>query len=335
MASIRKRGDRYNVQVRVNGKATSKTFMNKRDAETWAKQQELKIEQGGTITNTTLATVIDAFIAGRDMEVNKVNVLTWWKKELGSKRLSELGRVDVKDARKKLLKEKTKHGEPLKPATVNRRVAALSAVLTECLEDDLIDINPARIRILPEKNGRDRLLTDGERERILEVCAAHDQPALLPMVMVAMVSGARAGELIELRASDLDIERGTAILRQTKNGDTRPIPIRGNALDVLRNYLERHPVIGSGKVFRNVGGGVPFRYTTHWADAKREAGIDDLRFHDLRHDAASTLAKDGVSLGEIGALLGHRSAQMTKRYSHYLTEQVEGLGDRIAKRIDK
>ena len=335
MASYRKRGNRYNVQVRVNGKATSKTFINRRDAETWAKQQEIKIEQGGTITNTTLATVIDAFIAERDLEVYTANILLWWKKELGSKRLSELGRGDFKNARKKLLKENNKYGEPLKPATVNRRVAAISAVLTECMEDELIDTNPARIKILPEKNKRDRMLTDGEREAILRVCAAHDQPALLPMVMVAMVSGARAGELIELRASDLDIERGTAILRDTKNGDTRPMPIRGNALDVLRDYLECHPVIGSGKVFRNIGGGVPFRYASHWADAKREAGIDNLRFHDLRHDAASSLASVGASLAEIGELLGHRSAETTKRYTHYSTEHIEELGERIARRIDK
>ncbi len=155
------------------------------------------------------------------------------------------------------------------------------------------------------------------------------------MVLFAMASGARAGELLDVRSSDLDIDRGLAIFRETKNGDTSCIPIQGKALAVLKEYLEQHSVIGNAFVFRNIGGGIRFRYRSGWIEVKNQTNITDLRFHDLGHDAASNLAKDGASLAEIGAVLGHRSAQMTKRYSHYFSGHIVELGERIAKRLYK
>jgi integrase len=110
-------------------------------------------------------------------------------------------------------------------------------------------------------------------------------------------------------------------------------PIQGNALEALKQYQRDYPIIGNGFVFRNHTGTVPFNYRRSWADAKKKADVD-IRFHDLRHDAASNLAMAGASLREIGEVLGHRSMQMVKRYSHFVDDHIAELGKRITDRID-
>jgi len=234
-----------------------------------------------------------------------------------------------------LQKRRNKAGKLLAAGTVNRRMAALSAVLTACTDEWFyIETNPARIPGLPEKIPDVQPLTDDERERLLKACAKTDQPALVPFVLCAMASGARAGELQGLRWRDVDLQKGVIRLYQTKNTDNRVAPVQGRALQALKDYRGDVGQIGSAFVFKNNTGTFPFNYRKAWAISKAEAGLD-IRFHDLRHDAASNLAMAGASLREIGEVLGHRSMQMVKRYSHFVDHHIAELGKKISERIDK
>ena len=131
------------------------------------------------ITSETLGDAIDKFITERNSVTYQQTVLLWWKKQLGKKRLGELRKSDVVAARKKLQRETSQSGESDSVGHINCRVAALSAVLTACAEEwILLEVNPARIRSLPENKKRDRILTDGERDALLGAGISHDHPAL-------------------------------------------------------------------------------------------------------------------------------------------------------------
>ena len=321
MATIRKRGKRWQAQVRINGRAASKSFGTRREAVSWSRDAEIDLARkinGGL----TLADAVERYKSEVEHDQDRATKLTYWVGVLGDVPLEDLRKRDFVEGRSRLMSERD-----LKPATINRYMAAISAVLTRAVEDwFLIESNPARIRSVREDNARDRVLAPPELEALIRACEASEDRGILPFVLVALGSGCRAGELTQLRWRDVDLDKGLAVLRNTKNRDTRTIPIQGYALDCLKGVRG----IGNAFVFRNPTGKTPYDYYRAWDKVRRAAGISNVRFHDLRHHAASTLAMSGKSLGEIGALLGHRSPAMTQRYSHYLTEHTLALGDVLA-----
>ncbi len=143
---------------------------------------------------------------------------------------------------------------------------------------------------------------------------------------MALTSGARQGELLGLRWSDIDFDRNRAALTDTKNGSTRNIHLVDDVLEELRKFRE----IGNGLVFPSERkADRPFEFRKHWDTAVREAGVVDFRFHDCRHSAASYLLQHGCTLAEIGAVLGHKSVQSTNRYSHLADDKANELVRRI------
>ena len=335
MASIRQRNNKYQARVRIKGENLSKNFTNKRDAQSWVRKMEADIENGKSIgSSDTLSEVIDRYIAEKDPLKNQITMFKWYRNFMGHKKLRDLRKADFVKARDALKKEKNKRtGEPFAPATCNRYSMNMAGVLTVAVEEwFLLENNPARIKQLKENNARDRVLTPDEQDRLVTACEESEEVALLPFMLIAMGSGCRAGELLNLRWADVDSDSGVAILRNTKNGDSRSIPIMGYALDTLKNYRRAFSAIpmGSAFVFQNNTGRVPFAYYRSWNDARIAAGIPDFKFHDLRHTAASLLAMNGKTLGEVGALLGHRSIQTTRRYSHYASSHTLEMGNVLA-----
>jgi len=335
MASFIKRGDKYQARVRVKGQSLSQNFHTKRDAQAWAKQIEVDLQKGFVArSNDSLSDLIDRYIEEKNPTPNQKTMFEWYRNHMGKRKLRDLRKADFVTARDALKKERNKRtGQPFAPATVNRYSMNMSGVLTVAVEEwFLLENNPARIKQLPENNTRDRILTDDEQERLITACEEVEEVALLPFVLMVLGSGARAGELLNLRWNDVDLQRGSAILRDTKNGDTRTIPVMGYALDSLKNYRTAfHALpIGSAFVFKNNTGRVPFAYQRSWNEARTAAGIPDFKFHDIRHTAASIVAMAGRSLGEVGALLGHRSVQTTRRYAHYATKHTLQMGEIIA-----
>ncbi len=135
---------------------------------------------------------------------------------------------------------------------------------------------------------------------------ASRNPYLYTVVVLALSTGARRGELLGLQWSDIDLKRGALIFRETKNGQVRTVPLTGKALELLSQSR------GTGLVF-------PTGIREAFESALRRAGIGNFRFHDLRHTFASYLAMSGASLSELAEALGHKTLSMVKRYTH-LTE---------------
>ncbi|TFZ03364.1 tyrosine-type recombinase/integrase [Ramlibacter rhizophilus] len=217
------------------------------------------------------------------------------------------------------------------PATVNRYMVAMAAVFTWAIEQRLAPrgwVHPCRgIKRLPEPDGRVRYLDDAERIRLFEACRASQYPRLYALALMAMLTGARKGELLGLKWRQVDLDAGVATLARTKNGDRRTLVLLPELVDVLRPF--------AGDRDRHLFGSVaskhqkPASVDSAWRDAVARAKIRDFRFHDLRHCCASYLAQAGTPLNVIAEVLGHRKLDMTRRYAH-LTTQTKAAAMRTA-----
>lgn len=217
------------------------------------------------------------------------------------------------------------------PATCNRYLAAIAAVFTWATKRRLTPRaweNPARkIERLPERNQVVRFLSPEELKRLLEACRASSWPRLYLLVLLALTTGARRGELLGLTWADLELERAIAHLRETKNGQARALPLTPAVLEELRRFASARP---EACVFPSRGHlSRPRAFESSWYVALKAAGIRRFRFHDLRHSCASYLAQNGASLLEIADVMGHRQLAMVKRYAHLTTDTKAKLVNRI------
>jgi len=350
----------YRAQVRVKGHATQgKTFPNKKEAQQWANSVEAAIRENryfphAKASRTLFADVAqqyrDSVLQGSKREPNQGRHLDWWIERFAGKTLAEITPDLIAQARDELAagtytrgKERTsrKTGVIIPPkeyrrsgATVNRYLATLSHMLTTAMKEwRLIDRNPVRdISKKKESRGRTRFLSDEERDALLEACQASAWPDLHTLVLLAISTGARRGELIRLKWADIDLKTARAVVHETKNGDPRTLPLVGKALEALR-ALKLQNSARSEYVFPQPSGfpGPYEGFDGHWYAAMKAAGIENLRFHDLRHTTASYLAQQGASLLEIADTLGHRTMTMVKRYAHLAQSHKVGVIERMAR----
>ncbi len=341
----------YRVQVRVKGHpARSETFPNRREAEQWAKSIEAAIREGrhfphaaarrtnfDALAQDYTETVLAEFDSkGR---TTRVRQLDWWSKQFSRLSLAEITADRISQARDKLAVETftrgkphrdTKTGEMTPPkeykrsgATVNRYIATLSHLFSFAVKERrLLDRNPVSdISRKKEPRGRTRFLSDEERAALLDACTKSGWRGLHTLVLLAITTGARKGELIALKWADVDLKKGRALVREAKNGEQRTLPLAGKALEALRE-LKLHNSARSEYVFTQPSGlpGPYQHFDTHWYAALEAAGIADFHFHDLRHTTASMLVAQGASLLEIADVLGHKTLAMVKRYSHLVVD---------------
>jgi integrase len=179
-------------------------------------------------------------------------------------------------------------------------------------------VNPChKVRKKPEPSGRVRFLSDEERQRLLQACLLSHNPHLHTIVLLALTTGARKNEMRQLTWGDVDLDRGLLQLRTTKNKERRSVPVRGEALRLLRK--QGHEQQPEAWVFPRWDRRKPVLIEQAWQTAKRRAELKNFHFHDLRHTAASYLAASGASLLEIATILGHKNLRMTFKYSHLTT----------------
>lgn len=172
-----------------------------------------------------------------------------------------------------------------------------------------------RVRKLKEPQGRIRFLDDDERARLLASCKQSKNPHLYTMVVLALSTGMRKGEIVNLQWSDVDLQNGRALLHKTKNSERRVVFFQYHALTLLHQQAERFGFT-SPYVFPNQAedGGSDIKEA--WRRALQRACIKNFRFHDLRHSAASYLAMNGATPSELAEVLGHKTLSMVKRYAH-------------------
>lgn len=362
MANIEKRtsGDgktSYRVKVRLKGfPVQSGTFERLTDAKKWAQDTESAIRNNRHFKTSeakrhTLAELIDRYI--RDVLPNKKSAsdqaqqLGWWREQLGSYTLADVTPSLLAEYRDKLTsdpiqsKAKDKNKTEQKPryrtpATVVRYMAALSHAFTIAVKEwGWLEDTPMRKVTKPkESRGRVRFLSDDERIRLLKVCKESSNPYLYPVVVLALSTGMRQGEIMGLTWDVVDLNRGRAILHETKNGERRAVAITGHVLELLKD-LSKVRRIDSNLLFpaKENAPQKPLDLRSPWKTAIKKADVQNFHFHDLRHSAASYLAMNGASLAEIAEVLGHKTLQMVKRYAHlsegHTARVVESMNQKI------
>ncbi len=344
----------YKAIIRQNGiKSFSKTFKTKKAAQTWAARMDADLDLARAESNPHLRTMLVGTLileylsqhTGKDPSIE--GRLNWWRIQIGdlpvgkvTKQLMRpilagyaIGKACRGDGKhfvgSKLQSRVQTTDRPRSGGTVNRLRAAFESVLVYGRAHHDLTVDP--FKDLPrakEGKPRTRFLLDNERSVLLMACRDSEWNRLWLLVAMALTSGARQSEMMNLRWNDIDWESNRAILRDTKNGSTRNIHLVDPVMEELRRYRE----IGSGLVFPSARKpNKPFEFRKHWNAARDTAGLRDFRFHDLRHSAASyLLTEGGCSLPEIGAVLGHKSVASTNRYSHLADQKANNLVRSVA-----
>ena len=295
----------------------------------------------------TVAQTVELYMssyAGRD--TTRGHRLTWWGQELGAVRLFELDDDMVFNAMQRLSARPARYwagtdadGRPimkakaktLSPATLNRYQAALSSLLTWAQKQRLVPRDwhhPCRqLDFRAEDNARVRFLTEAELDRLLAACKKSKWSKLYLLVLMAITTGARRGELEALRWEDVDLEARSAYVSQTKNKDPKVLALVASVVLELARF---RPASGKGLVFASKSRpSQAVNFNVPWKTALAYAKINDFRFHDCRHCCASYLAQHGATLLEIADVLGHRQLSVTRRYSHLTTHHKAALVDRV------
>ncbi len=349
----RRDGVVYKARIRKPGQAiVTKTFKYRSDAEKWARKAEGEIErdESGLTTEAhrhTLADAIDRYQRERLPELAEGTRVAYqahqkfWRDKLGHLRLSQLRPAVIAKARDELLEEKG-----VSKASANRYAAALQAVLARAQRVWYwIAANPVgMVRKLEEPPGRQRYLTQGELDKLLETCRESASPDLYLLVLIGVTTGARLGEISNLRWSAVDLDRDLFHFRvgnvNAIKGEVRAVPIAPpvkallQARQAARKAAKVVALRDDALVFPStVSARQPINCRDSWGKATARAGLEGFHFHDLRHSCASFLAAHGASLLEIGKVLGHKTPSTTARYSHLTADHSHTLVNEVTGKL--
>jgi len=346
MAQIRERTRKngkksFLVRIRMRGKPeATASFERLTDARIWAQQIETEMRDGRYIKTAeaqkhTVSDLVERYI--RDVLPRKVKVgrfyaiqLGWWKRQIGDVLLSELTPVLISEHRELLSQTETIRKTKKSNATVNRYLAALSTAISTAINEwGWMEENPLRkVSKLKEQRGRVRYLSDEERELLLIACKESHNPDLYLTVILAMSTGGRRAEIWGLSWKCVDLKNGFITFEETKNDEPRSVPLTGHAFELM---MERSkvPRVDTDLVFPSrVDRHKHFDFRRPFQMALKAAQIEDFRWHDLRHCAASYLVMAGVDMRTVAEILGHKTIQMTQRYAHLSPEHLK---DAVAK----
>lgn len=347
MATIRKRGDRWQARIQIKGVAEcAKSFSTRSDAETWAKLTEAEIIRGVFIKRTdaertTLAEALSKYEQevtpnkrGAAQELHRIKV--WKGNKLAKQSMASLRGVDFAKWRDNRLKE-------VAPATVRLELAVISNLFNVARKEWGIDglQNPIEaIRLPAVSNARARVFYADEELYLLTALDATERDAqgrwgkagkndyLKPLVQLALETAMRRGELLAMRWEDVRLKDRVVHLPMTKNGHARAVPLSSTAVDIFKGLPRKL----YGEVFEGVtANAAKLAYMRAVKRARAsyiKAGGDDprmlvdLHFHDLRHIAVTRLAEKLPNIVELAAVSGHTDVRMLKRYYHPKAEAL-------------
>lgn len=236
----------------------------------------------------------------------------------GKRKLDQITVLEAEKYKRKRIDRK------LSPITINKELKLLKMILKQAHEAGLILSNPLRsLRFLREPDHRQRVLSSEEEARLLKACPDGFSLRLTDLrraIVIALATGMRQGEIYGLRWEQVDFQRQVITIERTKTGRARNIPM---ATPLVR-MLESLPRSKSGRIL-----GTRF-FNELWQRARDRAGLKDIRFHDLRHTAATRMTDAGVDPFTVQAILGHSSLAMTARYSHATSERTRAAAEKLA-----
>jgi integrase len=336
MPTFRKRGKKWQVQIRRRGQASlTKSFLLKEDAMSWARHMEVQADRKALPENTklldeyTLRSLVERYrdnisIRKRGCDVERIVLNAFLRHPICQIRLSELTSSDFAIYRDHRLKT-------VKPNSLRREFSTLHHIFTVARNEWglPLTVNPLdHIQIPTDYQRRERRLREGELEKLINAARPCRNPYVIPIIHLAVETGMRRGEIISMCWEHLDLEKRSLLIPHTKNGYARTIPLTADALGVLKGLRERKGIShGCGPSSLPIGDTSVFPITANafrlaWQRVKRRAGIDDLHFHDLRHEAISRFFEMGLNAPEVALISGHRDMRMLFRYTHPMRSRV-------------
>ena len=333
MATIRKRKDSWQVQVRRRGNPIiSKTFRRYQDAQEWARHMEIKADRKDldpiTCPEAANATVSDMITKyqrevlphKRSRTVQGYVLSRFQRHPIANRKVSEITTQDFIGFKEERLAE-------VSATTFNHQIAIISHAFETAIKEWNWPIrsNPIKNLRRPKNNpGRERRITADEWQRLESAATISSRrDYLLPVMRLAVETGMRCGEILGITWDNIDWKNRTLHLPITKNGYARTIPLSSKALSVLKQMKKAGEPHKGTRAFFVTGNG----FKLAWQRLCKRAGVTDLHFHDLRHEAISRLIERGLSIPEVALISGHRDYRMLARYTHLKPESlVEKLG---------
>lgn len=322
MASFRKQGTSWQARIRRRGYPIEvKSFPTKSEAERWARGIEAEMDRGEFISRTEAEQTTFGEIIQRYMETitpkkrgcvdETIRLKATLRNRIAKLSMANLTPQAVADYRDERL-------QTCKANTVIRDLAVISAIINHARREwGIIIQNPIEmIRKPTMPPGRDRVLSQAEEARLLHELAptGRRNPIMQPLVVIAIETAMRRGELLSLRWQHVNLERRIIFLPITKNGQARYVPLSSRAADTIRAL----PESADGRLFPiNIAA-----MEAAFLRAVRRAQLSGLHFHDLRHTGASRMSSKLPNVIELASVTGHTSLQMLKRYYHPKAEEL-------------
>lgn len=323
MASIRKRGNKYQVQVRREGcKPMVKTFTKRADALEWSKLMEVKADRRDLPTSiksldrVSVADIIERYIAEvcihkKCYATESITLKAFTKTKTAKIKLSCILPADFYAYREERIKK-------VKPSSINRELCVIKNAFNIAIHEWAIPLktNPLQnIKKFKVNNARNRRITDEEIQSLYEAVSQHQNPLVMTIFEIALETAMRRGEILNIRWKNINFANKTLHIPLTKNGYERTIPLTEKSIKVLSLANS-----DSEKLFSIS----PNALRLAWVRLTKRASINDLRFHDIRHEAISRFFEKGLSIPEVSLISGHRSYAMLARYTHLRAEDLVG-----------
>jgi integrase len=350
MATIDKRRGKWRAQVRRDGKALSKTFVMKADAQTWVRDVERAIDKGDDpvapklLATDSFSELVDRHIADlatfrKPLRRSKEAVLLRLQKQIGAEPVYKLTRERLIEFGRERM------GEGAGPSTLSIDFGFIGTVLTHAaalhgLKVDTEAVRLARIALtrmgaIGPSDERDRRPTSDELESLFEEFDMNGRNTM-PMtaiVQFAIATAMRLDEIVRIEWRHLDPRTRTILVAdrkdpRNKDGNDQRVPLLDvtgyDAFALLDKQRQRSK--------RNGARCFPYNGRSIGANFRRaciDAGIVDLHFHDLRHEGTSRLFEAGLTIEQVPLVTGHRDWKMLKRYTQLRPENLHSL---LAKR---
>ena len=321
MSYIRKYRNRWRAEVRYNKRYVSKTFLTKGDASKWAKETESKLEK-------------EQFEDYRDsLHLTLGNLITRYRDEITPKKkgaISEKYKLNfvlrhpisrtkiLRLSARKIIEFKNELKKTRKPATVNKYIHYIHTIWETARLNWGIILPPNNPTALIKKEKVmtkiERILTDREYQDLLSACKESNLEQLSDIVEFAYLTAMRFGEITKLQVKDINFEKSLATLHDTKNGETREVPLVQRALDICDKYRFEQKVLQ----FQTSQILFPIhrdKFRHYFEQACRKAKIKDFRFHDLRACSITNLFKEGWDISSVAVVSGHKTWSELQKYT--------------------
>ena len=298
---------------------------DRRLAELAAKKREMEIFEGVFFPKKQQSKIKLRDLAQEYMEKYSKRVKRSWTRDVtslnkllpvfGDKYLDDITPRSIENYRIK------REQEGVKPSTINREHALLKAMYSKAMDWGMAKENPAKRVRLAKEIPRTRFLTTEEVHSLVAAAENKWAPYMKTIIIMAVNTGMRRGEILNLRWEDVDFARRVLQVKKTKNDQPREVPMTDWLFDALCDWRKKSQKrLDNGFVFSNNNGHPLTKFYKAFHVALKKANIRDFRFHDLRHTFASHMRMAGLDILEIKELGGWKTLQMVDRYSHITTE---------------